>query len=280
MLLAVILELTSQRTAILPSHLGRGNHSLFLDWIAGFDAPLAQAIHDGEGLRPITCSSLLGITPTADGLPVRGGAQYSVRLTSLDPALSHQMEAHLISDPPATWKLHGHPFTVSAVVCDPARNTWSGSTSYENLASRYLIAGEKPSKSMTIEFASPTTFKSKEMNVPAPLPGLVFGSLLDRWNAMSAVTLPDDLRTFAEDAVALSQYQLRTEVVQHKQGSLLIGAVGRVTYRALVDDVYWLACLNILADFAFYSGVGAKTSTGLGQCRRITPHEPRGGESM
>ncbi len=269
MLLSVILELTSQRTAILPAHLGRANHSLLLNWIAGFDAALAQALHDGDGLRPITCSSLLGITPTASGLPVRAGAQYSVRFTSLDPLLSQQVEAHLIHNAPAEWNLHDHPFTVSAVVCDPRRNNWSNSTSYEELASRYLVAGETCSKSTTIEFVSPTTFKSKEMQVPVPMSGLVFGSLLDRWNASSAVTLPDDFRLFAEEAVAISYYQLRTEAVQHKQGSLLIGAVGKVTYRALSNDVYWLACLNILADFALYSGVGAKTTTGLGQCRRI-----------
>lgn len=269
MLLSVILELTSQRTAVLPAHLGRANHSLLLKWISGFDAPLAQALHDGDGPRPVTCSSLLGITPTATGLPVRAGAQYSVRLTSLDALLSQKIEERLIHDAPANWNLHDHPFAVSAVVCDPARNTWSNSTSYEELAGRYLVAGEKSGKSVTIEFVSPTTFKSKEMQVPVPMPGLVFGSLLDRWNALSAVTLPDDFRLFAEEAVAISYHHLRTEVVQHKQGSLLIGAVGKVTYRALSDDIYWLACLNILADFAFYSGVGAKTSTGLGQCRRI-----------
>lgn len=269
MLLSIILELTSQRAGVLPPHLGRAHHSVFLEWVASFDAPLAAALHDFEGVKPFTCSSLLGVAPTADGLSLRAGETVSVRITSLDAVLSSQLEAHLTASAPAQWNLHNHPFAVAAVICDAQRNRWSGSTTCEELAARYLVAGETPSPAITLEFAAPTAFKSREMHVPLPLPGLVFGSLLDRWNAVSPVQLPDDVRAFAEDAVAVSQYNLRSAAVRHKQNSVLIGGTGTVTYRALTGDRYWLACLNLLADFALYSGVGVKTVTGMGQARRI-----------
>jgi CRISPR-associated endoribonuclease Cas6 len=41
-----------------------------------------------------------------------------------------------------------------------------------------------------------------------------------------------------------------------------------MTYRALGADRYWLGVINLLADFAFYSGVGVQTTTGMGQVRR------------
>ncbi|MBK8799140.1 MAG: CRISPR system precrRNA processing endoribonuclease RAMP protein Cas6 [Anaerolineales bacterium] len=268
MLLSIILELTSQRAAVLPPHLGRAHHSVFLDW-GGFAPDLATALHDYDGAKPFTCSSLLGMTPTGDGLALRTGEVVSVRITSLDARLSSQLEAHLTQAAPAQWNLHNHPFALSAVICDAQRNAWSGSTTCEELAAHYLAAGATPSPTMTLEFAAPTAFKSREMQMPMPLPGLVFGSLLDRWNALSPVQLPDDLRAFAEEAVAISQYNLRSAAVRHKQGSVLIGGLGTVTYRALGGDRYWLACLNLLADFALYSGVGVKTATGMGQVRRI-----------
>ncbi|HAJ36711.1 MAG TPA: CRISPR-associated protein Cas6 [Chloroflexi bacterium] len=269
MLLSIILELTSQRAGVLPPHLGRAHHSVFLEWVAGFDAPLATALHDFEGVKPFTCSSLLGVTPTPDGLPLRAGETVSVRITSLDAVLSSQLEAHLTESAPTQWNLHNHPFAVTAVICDARRNSWSGSTTCEELAARYLVAGEAPSPTITLEFAAPTAFKSREMHIPLPLPGLVFGSLLDRWNAVSPVQLPDDVRAFAEDTVAVSQYNLRSAAVRHKQNSVLIGGTGTITYRVLGGDRYWLACLNLLADFALYCGVGVKTATGMGQARRM-----------
>lgn len=46
--------------------------------------------------------------------------------------------------------------------------------------------------------------------------------------------------------------------------------------RAAVNhDRYWLSVINLLADFALFAGVGAGTSMGLGQCRRIADVERR-----
>jgi len=98
---------------------------------------------------------------------------------------------------------------------------------------------------------------------------LVFGSLTERWNAFSSVALDPDVRGFAEERVAISRYELESRPVRQKGGALRIGGVGQVTYLALDADRYALAALNILADFALYSGVGVQTGTGMGQCRRV-----------
>ncbi|RIK35422.1 MAG: CRISPR-associated protein Cas6, partial [Chloroflexi bacterium] len=45
--------------------------------------------------------------------------------------------------------------------------------------------------------------------------------------------------------------------------------VGQATYVAVAADRYWLAVLQMLADFALYSGVGVQTATGMGQVRRV-----------
>jgi CRISPR-associated endoribonuclease Cas6 len=45
--------------------------------------------------------------------------------------------------------------------------------------------------------------------------------------------------------------------------------VGQATYRALAGDRYWLGVMNMLAEFALYSGVGVQTATGMGQARKL-----------
>ena len=77
------------------------------------------------------------------------------------------------------------------------------------------------------------------------------------------------MRRFGEEMVAISRYKLESRSVEGKQGGLRIGGVGQATYTALGGDRYWLGLLNMLADFALYSGVGMQTTTGMGQVRRV-----------
>lgn len=102
-----------------------------------------------------------------------------------------------------------------------------------------------------------------------PLPDLVFGSLVTRWNAFSPVRLEPDVRLRAREQVAIAHYDLRSRSMPHKNGALRVGGVGHVTYSIKDEDPYLGAALHILADFALYSGVGAQTAAGMGQARRI-----------
>lgn len=269
MLLSLVLTLVSETTATLPLAVGRANHAAILARIDQFDPPLAARIHDGNGPKPLTCSSLLGARPHQDGLFIRAGQPYSVRITGLAPEVSAALIRFLLEQPPAEWVLDNQRFQVAETVCDPARHLWTGCTSYEALAAATLT-DERPAPLVTLEFASPTAFKSKEMTMPVPLPGLVFGSLVERWNAFSPVTLSPDARRFGEEMVAISRYRLESRTVEQKNQGLRIGGVGEVTYRALSHDRYWLGVMHMLADFALYGGVGLQTATGMGQARRVT----------
>lgn len=268
MLLSIVFELEAAQPGCLPSYLGRANQAQLMAWLDESDHELAVALHEASQLRPLTCSSLLYAQREGDQAIIEVGRTYAVRFTCLHPDVSARIDRCLRTCPPRTWKLHNYPFKVAAIYCDHERNSWSGMTSYEELARHHLLVDAKSPRKVTLEFASPTAFKSQEMMVPIPMPGLAFGSLFDRWNAFSPIQIPDDMRAFGESAVAVSHYQLHTETLQHKRKSIMIGAVGRVTYTALGGDRYWLAVMNLLADFALYSGVGVKTTSGLGQVRR------------
>lgn len=275
MLISFLLVLTPEAPVTLPADLGRAVQAETLARLAQFAPALAQAIHASDGPKPLTCSGLVPAEPAdegrrpADSMSVRPGGRYFVRLTGLVEPVSRALLAGLVEEPPARWTLHGAPFRMLEAICDPTRDPWTGQTSCEALAAVALQHSDRLPRTITLEFISPTAFKSQEMQMPVPLPGLVFGSLTERWNAFSTVALDPDLRRFAEERVAISRYRLESRPAPTKNGALRIGGVGQVTYTALDDDRYALAALNILAGFALYSGVGVQTATGMGQCRRV-----------
>ncbi|RIK38688.1 MAG: CRISPR-associated protein Cas6, partial [Chloroflexi bacterium] len=265
MLISILLTLTANRDAVLPAHLGRAHYAETLKRIGQFDARLAEAIHVGDGPKPITCSGLWGATSSRDPslrdtVTVHAGARYTVRITGLTGPVSRMLLATFVHEPPPVWALHNGIFSVDGVCCNAQRDPWSGATTYEELAAAQLLQGapkgHPPPRQVTLEFASPTAFKSAGLTVPVPMPNLVFGSLVERWNAFSPVTLSPEMRRFGEEMVALSRYRLESRVVEQKNNALRIGGVGQATYVAVAADRYWLAVLQMLADFALYSGVG------------------------
>ncbi len=268
MLISIVLTLVSETQATVPTFLGRANYVAMMERLSRVDDALVQRVHAGNGPKPLTCSPLLGVQGTAGSVSLHAGQSMFVRMTGLDPGVSTSLTAVLLDDPPDVWRLNGHHFVVQESICDPARHSWSGQTSYEALAAKQLTQADQLDRQVTLEFTSPTAFQSKEMTMPLPLPGLVFGSLVEHWNAFSPVILSPEMRHYGEEMMAISRYRLESRAVEQKNQAVRIGAVGQMTYRALGADRYWLGVINLLADFAFYSGVGVQTTTGMGQVRR------------
>lgn len=90
------------------------------------------------------------------------------------------------------------------------------------------------------------------------------------WQRFSPVKFDETLEE-ALPLVRVSDYDLRTELI-HFGRYKVIGFKGRVSYTAPREANRTLqVALNALADFAFFAGVGYKTTMGLGQVKRWTP---------
>jgi CRISPR-associated endoribonuclease Cas6 len=241
-------------------------HAAVLARLQEIDPDLAAAIHDGDGPKPLTCSGLLAAP--ASGMLVPGQV-YAVRFTALTPEVAAGLRAAVLQTQPPYLELDGQRFAVEAAICDAVGDAWTGADDYVPLAAQYLGPSATLPRTVTLEFASPTTFRSAGNNVPIPLPSLVFGSLVERWNAFSPVALSPDARRFGAEMVAISRYRLHSVAVAHKGDALRIGGVGQVSYRVLSHDRYWLGTMHLLAAFALYSGVGSQTAAGMGQCRAL-----------
>ena len=152
------------------------------------------------------------------------------------------------------------------------------------LAAQHLTL--RPHSELHLMFNSPTGFHSKGSTIPFPLPALLFESLIARWKAFSPIALPDLLDEFVEQQVLIQAFRGATHVVAHKGGHAERGFVGAITYRLVqqnpslhklnpklskdLESAYTPLALtvNMLADYAFFSGAGFKTASGMGMLYR------------
>lgn len=266
-LLLTLRPLNADRPAgSLPTWWGRASHALLLQSIASQSPALAEALHQGSGLRPFTASTLMG-SMTAGRLDAQ--SLYRLRFTGLTGPVSQALAQAAAAGGPlapgATVTLDFQPFRVES--CQSDGHPWAGRAGYSELAAASL-AGDAPRR-LELLLVSPTSFKSEGRQMPLPLPELVFGSLVERWNAFAPLAFPAEVRRYARECLAVARYRLRTRPVAAKEGGFRVGALGQIGYVALNYDRYWMSVLAALADFARYSGIGGGVSMGLGQARRV-----------
>jgi len=265
----------------MPTWWGRAAHALLLNLVRQVDDNLAASLHLAPGpddenasgshnqVRPFTASTLIGRFPHH---MLSLEEQYTLRLTAFRADLVEILTTQASSgplSPGATIELDYLPFTILSTSQSQIQNRKSqiDLTSYQELSAPYLLGKIPAPRRISLQLTSPTTFKSAGKHLPVPLPGLVFGSLLERWNAYAPINFPVEVKRYAEECLAISQYELETRPVPQKSRGLRVGAVGRVSYTAINYDRYWMSLIATLAEFSLYSGLGAGTTQGLGQCR-------------
>jgi CRISPR-associated endoribonuclease Cas6 len=286
MLVSWVITLQPEEAVTVPIDLGRATQAWFLTQVQQADPALAQRLHEPNAPKPFTVSALRGTGPGSQGQVVlKPEREYWLRATSFEPELSQRLLEEVVPALPDQVRLAGTAFALKKATCNPGEHPWAGQTTFEALAQEHLLGAREPDRKLTLRFASPTTFRRTRgetsltddqgrayqvagHNVALPLPGLVFDSYLQRWNAFAPVALHPDVKRYAEECVAISRYRLQTVLVEFG-AARHVGFAGRCQFIALVRDPYWLRLLNLLAAFAFYAGTGHKTTRGLGQTRRI-----------
>ena len=263
----------------LPAWWGRAAQAMALSAIAKNDPALAAALHDEPGPRPLTASTLMGRFPQRHLDPQEN---YRLRITALTaPVCTRLMETVQpggVLSPGATIELDYLPFLIQSVAARPEEQEWAAASSFQELSARYLLTSEPPLRYIVLQFTSPTAFHSEERTQPLPLPELVFGSLLQRWNAFSPLAFPQELRRYARECLAVQRFHIESRAVPYKENGLRVGFIGEVGFTVLNFDRYWLGQLHALAAFSLFSGVGVQTSAGMGQCRPLPPRAAEAGD--
>lgn len=259
------LEIPSDRNEF-PRWWGRAGQAALLDIVNQKNQALAGQLHAESNTRPYTASTLMGHF-ARDGAPLADGL-YTLRFTCLTAELSALLLDFAGAAVGSSLELDHLPFRVMEAAHETEKQPWAARTAFSSLGSRFLPGVDVPRR-VGFQFTSPVVFKSGGLSQPLPLPGLVFHSLLERWNTFAPIAFAPELHRFAEECLAVSRFDLESRPVPLKEGGMRIGAVGQVTYTATNPDRFWLGQIHTLAAFAQFSGLGSGTAQGLGQCRVV-----------
>lgn len=264
-LLSLVLTVRPREVREMSSTQGRAAHGVLLGAVERVAPDLAREMHDEDKPRAFTCSSLQGRRQAGKVTPE---LTYTLRYTALNAPLADLFPTLFPTD--AEIVLDDVPFVVIRATNAPSQDAWAARMTYEELSARWLLAREIPDGRIGLRLYTPTAFKTTGKLQNFPLPDLVFGSLLTKWNLFAPVTLPEEARRFAAECLVASRFKLETHAAPFKnQSAFKSGAVGTIQYTALNRDRYWLSVMNLLADFAQFAGVGISTTMGMGQARRI-----------
>lgn len=226
-------------------------HAAFLSLLRRGDPALAKLLHSPKmGRRPFSLSTI-GYPGQRDRLSLRVGI--------LDSALFQEFWNR--------WKKRGgYSLTIGSKRLRPLEIEKSGP--WIGVADWAQMLQQKPTKEVKLFFYTPTAFRQGDLDLPLPLPRLVFRGLAARWNAFSPLPLPLSSETI-DRRIALSSAHIQTRIFFDGR-SHIPGFVGEVGLRILRGTPNIEAqAIAALTDFAFYAGVGRKTTHGMGLVRRI-----------
>jgi len=232
-------------------------------------------------------------------LPLDPEKTYTVRITlllgELFPlfynALMHFNMIEVGAKKPPFMQIGKQLFSLEEVIIDNAGpSRWTGFTSLTALVEKAKTLRLGSTEPLKLEFASLTTFNrgnSKNRaygNYPArlPLPQYIFPGLVKRWQDLAPPELAHVVQMerveqyIQDDGIIVADYELKAHQVRfttHPQ----LGFVGTCKYHLRGPDETTTSGapltvrqqMLLLAQLAFYCGVGHKTAMGLGRVRTV-----------
>ena len=266
MLYSIVVKLRSEAEATIAPTQGYHAYAMFLDILRRNHPETAQKLHDLDGAKPFTISPLEGRFLREKGaLRILPESSYRIRFTFLEGDTFSRFLDAAMRTTGQILQLDRAEFTLNDIITTPGADRWCDCRDAQN-----LLNEASDQRRIRMEFCSPTVFRSKgRRNVLFPEPRLLFQSWISRWQGIDPNTFGSDVVELAEKATRISEYQLETRILQFGsyreigfQGKCTLDLAGEVPLPEVKE-------LNALADFAFFSGTGAKTSMGMGQTRRL-----------
>ncbi len=255
---------------------GRHLHALFLTLVSSVDEQLGDYLHESKADKAFTLSPLQVVRTQKSGVrsqnhtlqwehtkPIPSGTPCWWRISLLDDTLFSKLtHLWLNLNPNHPWHLGPADLHITSILGTPqSTQPWANAISYTQLYDR----ASESNRQIDLSFCTPTAFRQSNYDCALPTRELVFNSLIKRWNQYSGIELS---KTLVEH-IFPSFFDIRTEIVADSR-SKFIGCVGAMNFRILGDvEPLVIKQINALADFAIYSGVGRKTTMGMGMMRRL-----------
>jgi CRISPR-associated endoribonuclease Cas6 len=265
---AFVLELTATSpnpSLLYPSQYAQG---LFYSLLEQVDPNLSKEVHASKQRNPFT----LWCKPIRYHNTLTGAR---LRVTLLDDGLFQPLLQTAIYRSLEGLTLGQSAFAVRRVLATPEGDRDAGVLPWQDLAQ--MTRSGQGCEVLKLRFITPTVFTTSapagdRLYHPLPEPRLLCSSLLRVYQKFQPEPFDDHLVCQLNEVFA---HYLEVQTVNiesertHAGKTKLTGFRGTVTIRTHRRAPEVTRALAALAQLAFYSGVGAKTSYGMGQVRLI-----------
>jgi CRISPR-associated endoribonuclease Cas6 len=268
---AIVLNLVALESGTLVDTVGELAHAAFYAALEAADPALAAQLHEAQERAPFTLSPLYGFRhdPQARRVTIGEGQEGWLRVCLLDGRAATAFLRYLMQNAGPALRLGRVPFAVISALGAPGSHPWAGYTTVEALA-----ALDEAREQWTLHFQSPTAIRWGEADDGTrrvelfPQPRMAIAGLRKRWDDLTGEGWGRAFEEWVERNVMVGRiWRWETERVSYRRQSYL-GGVGTLEYRLLDgSDRGRAAHLNRLLHLAFYTGIGYKTTHGLGQVR-------------
>lgn len=256
---------------------GPALQGMLLNLMEEVDPAMAERLHHKDDYRPYTLSPL-GIGRPDERFAGFRLPQYEsigrdtpcyVRITMLVDDLFPVFGRYFLERSKPTFHLGAAEFVVTSVLegHHPSGGPcWTQYFNYEELVNM----ASRTSRTISLKFLTPTSFGRGDVDLPLPIPRLVFQSYLKRFQEFHSYEFLPDLLEQIDFYTGIAHLdRLRTDTIKTKRITLR-GFVGDVSFeisKKSPPDLIWQ--MQLLADFAFFCGTGKKTTVGMGQTLRV-----------
>ncbi|WP_013334246.1 CRISPR system precrRNA processing endoribonuclease RAMP protein Cas6 [Gloeothece verrucosa] len=247
---SMVIELGAAAKGKPPATLGRAIHAQVLEWINLGNSELANQVHESQ-IAPLSLSGLLGNRRPKG---TEAGDNFYFRIGLLNGNLIEPLLKGIEIWGTQPLIFANFPFVLRNYYTLPGTHRLAGATNYY-----VLTQTVQEQRKITLKFLSPTSFKQQKSIQLFPLSDLVFGSLQRRWNEFAPENLQIPALTW--DAL-VTAYELKTYALKLESGAE-IGSQGWISYEFNSSEQAKYA--SVLSQFAFFAGVGRKTTMGMGQ---------------
>lgn len=237
-------------------------HGMLFNVMKIRDKEKTTVLHDDFQSKPFTISPIIPYLNWKEGERLlKAGRKHFVRVTFLEEEWYQLFMEYFLFNP-GNLKLNGGKIEVLEVLTNSKEHK-----KCKNVKPVELRKNARKKQKIKLKFHSTTTFRVNKRHIIFPQAKYLFNSLLSKWKEFTDIKLEVTSKDFAR--INISRYELESAMEQFK-GYPMKGFRGFCEYELgydLSDEN--VKDINLLADFAFYGGVGYKTTMGLGQVARV-----------
>ena len=262
------LAVRPRTTHVLPDSTSRYLHALVFRLISDSDPKTARRVH-ASAQKPFTMSRIIGPIEQSNGqLLISEDKVYGVRVTSYDDSVSRAIIETLSSkyatgEPISLWR---EDFEVQEFAL-ASRNGYPAMIESDDIPRTVLDTLGKAPEKIELSFNSPTAFKKGNSTWLFPEPRTVFQSVIQKFSANGVFESAEECLEAAE-AISVQKYHLSTSVLRYRDVALP-GFKGTITYNLSHLSENERLMLASVAYAANYTGIGMKTTMGMGQAHMV-----------